>query len=212
MARPSYTETQIQAIEERIWATALSVFGREGYRNFSLRAVAREMNLTPPALYRYVGNKDQLLAEIRAEGFRRLGEIFTKVSDGRASPLNKARKLIRVALKFAVDEPDLYRIMYELDQGEAPAPQWVRDDRQAAFNAASGIAADFVAAGHVDIDPLELVHLWWIGLQGLATLGLANQLDMGKSPDELVEPLVALMTNTNYLKPVKSSASRSRKR
>jgi len=211
MARPSYTETQIQAIEERIRAAALTVFGREGYRNFSLRAVAREMNLTAPALYRYVDNKDQLLAEIRAEGFRRLEESFSKIADSRSSPLNKARKLIRVALDFAVDEPDLYRIMYELDQGEAPAPQWVRDDRGTAFDVASAVAADFVADGHVDIDPLELVHLWWIGLHGLAGLGLAKQLDMGKSRDELVEPLIALMTNTSYLKPVKSKASRSRK-
>ncbi len=41
MPRPSYTEEQIQDMEERISAAALHVFGREGYRNFSLRAVAR---------------------------------------------------------------------------------------------------------------------------------------------------------------------------
>ncbi|MDP6182762.1 MAG: TetR/AcrR family transcriptional regulator [Gammaproteobacteria bacterium] len=211
MPRPSYTEEQIQDMEERISAAALHVFGREGYRNFSLRAVAREMGLTAPALYRYVDNKDQLLAELRAEGFRRLGEIFRKVAESRARPLNKGREMLRAALDFAVDEPDLYRIMYELDQGEAPAPQWVRDDRQTTFDAALTIAEGFVAAGHVDIDPLDLVHLWWIGLHGLASLDLANQLDMGRSRDELVEPTVALMTNTNYLKTVKSEPARKPK-
>ena len=212
MPRPSYTEAQVQEMEDRIRSAALRVFGREGYRNFSLRAVARDMGLTAPALYRYVDSKDQLLAELRAEGFRRFAELFRKVVASRARPLNKARALVRDALDFAVDEPDLYRIMYELDQGEAPAPQWVRDDRQHAFDAALAVAREFVEDGHAGIDPMELVHLWWIGLHGLASLVLANQLDMGRSRDELVEPLVALMTNTQYLKTVKSNAKRSRKR
>ena len=93
MARPSYSQSQVQEIEERIHAAALKVFAAEGYRNFSLRAVAREMGLTPPALYRYVDNKDSLLAEVRAEGFRHLGEIFREVKNTRSKPRLKARKL-----------------------------------------------------------------------------------------------------------------------
>jgi AcrR family transcriptional regulator len=210
MPRPSYTEAQVQEMEDRIRAAALHVFGREGYRNFSLRAVAREMDLTAPALYRYVDNKDQLVAELRAEGFRRLAAIFQGVLRSRGKPLSRARAMLRAAVDFSIDEPDLYRIMYELDQGEAPAPQWVRDDRQTAFDAVLSVARELVNAGHVDVDPLQLVHLWWIGLHGLAGLALANQLDMGVTRDELVEPLVALMTSTNYLKPVRSKSSRNR--
>lgn len=210
MPRPSYTEAQVQEMEQRIRAAALHVFGREGYRNFSLRAVARELELTAPALYRYFDNKDQLLAELRAEGFRRLGAIFEKVGSSRTKPLGQARAMLRAALDFSADEPDLYRIMYELDQGQAPAPQWVRDDRQRAFAAALQTAENLVDAGHVDIDPLELVHLWWIGLHGLAGLALSNQLDMGRTRDELVDPLVALLTSSNYLKAVKSKPSPKR--
>ena len=72
MARPSYSEAEVELISERIRAAALRVFSRDGYAHFSLRAVAREIGLSAPALYRYVESRDQLLFELRAEGFRRL--------------------------------------------------------------------------------------------------------------------------------------------
>ena len=200
MARPSYSESQIQEMEERIYAAALKVFAAEGYRNFSLRAVARETGLTAPALYRYVDNKEGLLAEVRAEGFRRLGEIFRQVKDQQAKPTVKARKLMRAYLEFAKHEPALYCAMYELDQDEAPLPDWAHEIRKNAFNVALEIAREFITDRELDFEPTVLVHLWWSGIHGLAGLDLSKQLNMGADREQLIEPLVALLTDTDYLK------------
>ena len=200
MARPSYSDSQIQEIEERIYAAALKVFAAEGYRNFSLRAVAREMGLTPPALYRYVDNKDSLLAEVRAEGFRRLGGIFSRVKNLPSKPNLKARKLMQAYLDFARNEPALYCAMYELDQDEAPLPDWALEIRQNAFNQALDIAEEFVDDRKLGIEPLQLVHLWWSGIHGLAGLDLAKQLNMGAKRAQLIEPLIGLLTDPEYLK------------
>lgn len=202
MARPSYSKNRIQEIEAQINDAALKVFAAEGYRNFSLRAVAREMGLTPPALYRYVDNKDRLLAQIRAEGFRQIGTIFESVAAKKVRPASKARAMMRAYLDFALEQPELYRAMYELDQGEAPLPDWAHEVRQNAFNAGAEIAKEFVEDGGYRIKPLQLVHLWWSAIHGLAGLDLANQLNMGCNRDKLVEPLIAMMTNANYLKSV----------
>lgn len=202
MARPNYSKSQIQEIEARIYAAALNVFAAEGYRNFSLRAVARELGLTPPALYRYVDNKDRLLAEIRAEGFRQLGSIFEQVKARKIKPITKVRALLRAYLNFAMNEPELYRAMYELDQDEAPLPKWAHEIRQEAFNVAATIANEFVADGKYQVQALELVHLWWSGVHGLAGLELANQLNMGCDRQKLIEPLIAMMTNANYIKSI----------
>ena len=199
MARPSYSESEVQEIEDRIQAAALQVFAAEGYRNFSLRAVARQMGLTPPALYRYVDNKDSLLAEIRAEGFRRLGDIFRDLKNERTKPELKARKLMHAYLQFAYDEPALYCVMYELDQDEAPLPGWAHEIRQSTFNVALDIARDFAHERDLDIEPLHLVHLWWSGIHGLAGLDLAKQLNMGASREALLEPLIGLLTNVDHL-------------
>ena len=70
MARPAFSAGKREEIESNIKATALALFASRGYRSVSMRAIAEEMQLSAPALYRYYNNKEALLEAIRADGFR----------------------------------------------------------------------------------------------------------------------------------------------
>jgi len=57
---------------ERVLDAALAVAAREGFERLSMREVARDLDVSPMALYRHVANKDDLLDGVVA---LLLGEI-----------------------------------------------------------------------------------------------------------------------------------------
>lgn len=190
MARPSYTRDKRDDIESQIRNVALTLFAELGYRAVSLRAIARAMNWSAPALYRYYDSKDALLAALRADGFGRLQSHLAKARAEGLSALDSVRGAVIAYLDFAVAEPELYRLMYELDQGEIAEYPAVVVNRRKAFSEAEKIAMALLEEGGLAGDPNQLAHLMWINVHGLAALALANQLDLGQRFEQLVEPVI----------------------
>ena len=65
-----------RATREEIKATARRQLAREGATALSLRAVAAEMGLTAPALYRYYPRRDELIAALIIDAFHALGDAL----------------------------------------------------------------------------------------------------------------------------------------
>ena len=195
MARPAYSSDERERIESEIRQAALRLFGEHGYRNVSLRAIGRELNLSATALYRYFDSKEALLAAIRAEGFAELKSHLVRVQDAEESPTATVRTAVKVYLDFALSSRDLYSLMYEFDQAEVAEDPNVAINRRSAFAEAERMAEALLQATNQHGDPNELAHMFWIGAHGLAALALAHQLDLGKPYDALVEPLVQTLLN-----------------
>ncbi len=195
MARPAYSDDKISSIQGEIREAALLVFARVGYRGLTLRAVGRELGWTSAALYRYFPSKDDLLAALRVHGFQSMEVALSEARRREPDPLESARNLMRAYLRFAMDEPQLFSLMYELSQGPAAAWPEVRAARVAAFDQARAAAAAVIAAGSLEGDANHAAHVLWAGCHGLAALALADQLDLDCAFDELVEPLLLLLTN-----------------
>ncbi|MFD0430956.1 TetR/AcrR family transcriptional regulator [Streptomyces zhihengii] len=53
----------------------------------SLRAISREMGMTPSALYRYYPSLEALLADVRSDLFQELGAVTTLARDGVAGAI-----------------------------------------------------------------------------------------------------------------------------
>ncbi len=190
MARPAYSATERERIETEIRQTAARLFGEFGYRNVSMRAIGRELNLSATALYRYYASKEALLAAIRAEGFRQLEQRLRAAQEGDTSAEAVVARAIRTYLDFALESRSLYSLMYELDQAQVTEDPSVAINRRAAFAQAEHIAQRLLSDAGRQGDPNELAHLFWIGAHGLAALALANQLDLGKDFTALVDPLL----------------------
>lgn len=195
MARPAYSKDQVDAIHEEIRDHAIALFREQGIRGLTLRAVAIRMHWTPAALYRYFANKDALVAAIRAEGFARIGDRVGNARRRGSNPAEAARNAMRAYLGFAVEEPELFGLMYQLDQGEAPSFPHVRAERERAFSEARMLGTEAIAAGLTHADANVEAHVLWAGCHGLATLAIADQLDLDCSYDELIEPLIERLTS-----------------
>lgn len=190
MARPAYSEDQILEIQSEIRSVALAVYRREGIRGLTLRTIAREMGRTPAALYRYYASKDDLLAAICAEGFREMGAAMRAARTEAGDPKEAARSALRAYLGFAVSEPERFSLMYSLDQREHPIVPAVAEERERAFGEARAIAQDAIDDGWLEGDPNLAAHLLWASCHGLAALAMADQLDLGVSYDDLLEPFL----------------------
>jgi AcrR family transcriptional regulator len=190
VARPAYTTDELTHIGDEIRTVALQLFGRHGYRGVSMRAIAKELQWSATALYRYYQNKEALLAAVRAEGFRELGEILAGIRSAGSPPMEVADSAIRAYLQFAMEQSNLYRLMYELDQGQIDEQEAVARCRRTAFAEAVGIAEDILEDANMTGDPNEMAHLFWVGAHGLAALAVAQQLDLGKRYEQLITPVV----------------------
>src|SRR5262250_3753595 len=76
---PSRRDRVRAATTQEIIQTARKLLVQDGPEAVSLRAIAREMGMTAPALYRYFGSHEELLRHVVASIFT---EIAQYVQDG----------------------------------------------------------------------------------------------------------------------------------
>ncbi len=89
MARPPSRRDRVRAsTSQEIIATARRLLVSEGSAAITLRAIAREMGMTAPALYRYFASYETLIHHVVADIFNELSdyvEAEVRASHGRPS-------------------------------------------------------------------------------------------------------------------------------
>lgn len=195
MTRPAYTDDARQRIETDIRQAALNLFSELGYREVSMRRLAKELGWSAPALYRYYDNKASLLAAIRAEGFIEMQSVLAAARGSANSAKDAAMAGMKAYIDFSIRQPELYSLMYELDQGRVADVPEVRQERQKAFAQAKLIGQEILGPDGSEHEANKLAHLMWVAVHGLTALNVANQLDLGITIEELIEPLLAVFLN-----------------
>ncbi|HEY1722613.1 MAG TPA: TetR/AcrR family transcriptional regulator [Magnetospirillaceae bacterium] len=156
-----------------------------GLEALSLRAVARQTEVSAAAVYRHFADKDALLAAIAGRGFTEINRAFEAALEGakRRNALGRLRALGQTYIAFALTHPGLYRLMFgaarpgfgrhdALESEAAKAWQILGETVAAAFPAQStarAIKAATVAA--------------WSLVHGYAVLRLEGQLPPEDMPD-----------------------------
>jgi AcrR family transcriptional regulator len=113
------------ATMEEITATARRLLVEQGPEAASLRAIAREMGMTAPGLYRYYSSREELLRHVIAQIFRELaGDIHRAIEEAvpLGEPADPARSHVQMALKmvaacrafrrWALDHKDEFALLF----------------------------------------------------------------------------------------------------
>jgi len=82
-----------------IKATARKVLVEQGVDGLALRAVARQMGMTAPALYRYFDSREDLVEHVVADLYDELSDVLEGVRDA-AEPATPGVQLMSVARAF----------------------------------------------------------------------------------------------------------------
>ena len=78
----------------------------------SIRAVAAEAGVTPPAVYRVLPDRRALVRAALEACFDRFAAHLAQASQGVASPFEALRQRCRAYVAFGASQPHLYRVMF----------------------------------------------------------------------------------------------------
>src|SRR5215207_10963209 len=104
---PNRRETKRTATLDEIRATAWKQIGEMGAAALSLRAIAREMGMTAPALYRYYKDRDALVTALLIDAFTAFGAALEAGRDSRpaADHAGQFRAACKAYFTWAAQNP-----------------------------------------------------------------------------------------------------------
>lgn len=189
MPRTALSESELDQFREALCESATRLFAENGYEGVTMRALATDLGCSPMTPYRYFENKAEIFEAVQTAAFRRFAVALEAGHRDQIDHTARLRALCWSYVRFALEEPHAYRIMFELDQ--AKRPNWTRrveDLRSWRFMHAA--VEEAVTAGALTGDPEILAHLLWSGIHGLVALHLSGMLAMGHELEELVEAFI----------------------
>ncbi|MFI6477781.1 TetR/AcrR family transcriptional regulator [Nonomuraea sp. NPDC050663] len=132
----------------------------------SLRSLVAGTEVSTMAVYTYFGGMDGLWKAMRQEGFTRLAARLSRVAMS-DDPVQDLTALGSAYLANALDEPDLYRVMFDATF-DLEDPQAADDSLHTLVHAVERAKA----AGRFrdDVQPLELATQSWVIGHGLVSL------------------------------------------
>jgi AcrR family transcriptional regulator len=188
MPRAALRPDEVDAFRRRATGAATRLFARDGYQAVTMRAVADALGVSAMTPYRYLRNKEELFAMVRTDAFLRFAEhLENALARSIGDPMSQLRRLKAAYVAFAVDDPDAYRIMFELAQPDPARHPALAAAGRRAFGCLLRTVAAAVDAGQLDGDPLTIAHLVWASTHGLCSLHLAGKLTAGRSLTHLAK-------------------------
>jgi AcrR family transcriptional regulator len=169
-------DTRTQILE-----AAKESFGRSGLEALSMRDIARQVGITPMAIYRHYETKEALVDALVLDA---LDEWSVRVAAiPPAAPLEWLRKIAEAHLEFALREPRRYEAAFLLRSNKA---RRYPDDFVAGRSPAGALQlqliAGLMATGALKAESPVEIMVTFAGLaQGLITLYRAGRIAGGES-------------------------------
>ena len=152
-------ERQRAATVEEIKEVARGLMRDTGSTEVRFTDIAKEMGITPPALYRYYADRDELLTALITDAYRELGRAVAEARESRG-PDDIAGRWVAVGTAYrdwARREPAQFALILGL-----PVPGYVAPEdgetTEAAKDAMAQLAALFIRAAELGVLGAPLVR------------------------------------------------------
>jgi AcrR family transcriptional regulator len=150
------------------------IISKQGVEGLSMRSLAKKIDYSPSALYKYFDSKDEIIGAIRDEGFERLAAHMTaSIEDG----LTTREKLISVGmayLEFAEQNPEHYPVMFNITQSSLTI-EHISDFPM--FRLLAEVIEEGIASGGFKpadgYTPMAIIYHGWVAVHGIAMLRLS---------------------------------------
>ena len=175
------SKSDVEAVRESILDAALEILYQEGFKDLSMRKIAKKIKMTAANLYNYFTGKDEIYLAIQIRGFAQMVEEFTAIDASGFDPFEKVRKMILAYIDFGTRFPDQYEIMFTRNTPkyadyvgtplESAAAAEKKTALQVAEIAGKAIFEAGVGRGVVPpSDPARLTLQVWTALHGVVSL------------------------------------------
>jgi AcrR family transcriptional regulator len=156
-------------MREAILAEALAIMRDAGTEGVAVRELARRLDYSPAALYRYFDNREQIIAALAWESKSLLAERLTApAKDLSADPLVAVGQAY---LQFASDEPVRFRLLFaELSSARRSLDEPPPSDSP--YRIVLDVATNAIAEGRIapPLQPESVAFVLWSLVHGMAVL------------------------------------------
>jgi AcrR family transcriptional regulator len=186
---------------------AETVLRRDGIGSLTLRAIAREAGVSHTAPQHHFGDTAGVLSELAASGHRRLAASMAAKAEGIPSGPASRKAIARAYVKFAIDNPDLLRLMFRSEMLDSTRES-LADARRLSARALLGAVdhppkatpGESGTFGRLDAAQAISMTAAWAYVHGLASLlidgrlkALAGSTVGIRSAEELVDAAIEHM-------------------
>lgn len=180
------TAAQIEGFRQRLCDLALEAFARDGLGGITLRGLAAEVGCSRTTPYRYFKNKADIVAAIRQREFARMADTLEAAANRHTNAREQLAALASAYVHFALESPDAYRIMYEVDQQDSHRYPELQAQIERSGDPIKRIVTQAVADATMQGDPAVITRMLWASLHGLISLHLSHLLGAEHDLKELV--------------------------
>ena len=163
----------------------------------SIRMIADAVGVTPPSIYLHFPDKDALIEAVCEERFKAFDDALEAAAATAANPLDEMRARGRAYVRFALDNPEHYRVLFMTKHERAMAPhELVAPDADASAGARAfahlvGVVTRAAAAGYiVTADPVVTAIHCWSQFHGIVSLLISEPGFPWPPVDGLVDALL----------------------
>ncbi|OBQ55204.1 TetR/AcrR family transcriptional regulator [Halodesulfovibrio spirochaetisodalis] len=155
---------------------ARELFSKEGVGNVSMRRIAAKVNYSPALIYRYVKNKEELLDQLRAEGYQLLLNRLSRL-EVNPDPILHLSDLAVEYGSFGVDYWEYYDLMFHMpiqlaEDGTVPVKGY-----EAVLGMVRNAVERAIDAGHFpDCTVEEALFMSWSQIHGLLSLYISGRM------------------------------------
>lgn len=181
-------------LKRALTSAALSLVAEKGPKGFTLTEAARRAGVSAAAPYRHFADKAELLAAVAEQGFQQLHADLAAAADRASDPKERVVELGRAYVRWAIDHPDHYQVMFGAESLKAEQPSVAVAGEQAFGDLLDAITKCQEAGIVGDRDPREVAAPLWSLVHGIASLAIGGQLGavgIVQAPDDIIAGVVA---------------------
>jgi AcrR family transcriptional regulator len=139
----------------------------------SIRGIAEAVGVTPPSIYLHFADKDELIRAVSERSFAKFDDVVEGAGATTDDPLEGLRVRARAYVRFGLDNPEQYRILFMRKTGSiGPGVDFATMPGSQAFQHVVDAVARAIGAGALrsDLDPFITATGLWAGVHGLTSL------------------------------------------
>lgn len=167
-----------------ILAAAAALVGEQGHGSVTMRAVADRIGYSPTTIYLYFKSRDDLLDQTVNHAFGVMTDAIAASESG--STPSRIRQTGRAYVAWALDNPNMYRLMFEHGYLGDTTPEAIQARRSGLRRlgelVAQGRDEGLCIGGEVPVQ--QLIYVAWATLHGIASLAISGR--MFGNPGEMI--------------------------
>ncbi|HVM51858.1 MAG TPA: TetR/AcrR family transcriptional regulator [Acidimicrobiales bacterium] len=197
--RPRARKGEGDRLREEILQATERLLVRTGDQDaVSIRAIADVVGVSPPSIYLHFADKSELFFAVSARHFLALDEAIESAATAATDPIDELRLRGRAYVRFGLDHPEPYRILFMTRPSAQPAT-WTSDAvlENAAFAHHVDAVQRAIDAGAFpgDVDAFLVATGLWAAVHGVVSLLITQPDFPWPDVEVLVDHMLATQAN-----------------